>query len=107
MAATKSYHINPETGNPNLCRAEKGKCPFGSPEEHFPTKGEALLAYENRMALKDEHNKPLRKGGVKVDLLRNSSHETGYQARKYLLLWNHPEPELLTRYRGKVQEKEY
>lgn len=32
----KSYHVNPATGNPALCRAEKGKCPFGQHVGCFP-----------------------------------------------------------------------
>ena len=44
------YHINPETGNPNKCYAKQGRCPFGSDENHFPTKAEARSAYEGKMA---------------------------------------------------------
>lgn len=40
-----AYHINPETGNPGLCKAAQ-RCPFGSSEEHFPTKEDARRAYE-------------------------------------------------------------
>ncbi len=40
------YHINPKTGNPNICRADVS-CPFGDMEaDHYGTKGEALKAYE-------------------------------------------------------------
>lgn len=43
------YHINPETGRVNICRADpiKGRCPFGSAEEHFQDKEEARKHYEN------------------------------------------------------------
>lgn len=53
MAETKRYHINPKTGNPNVCHASL-RCPFGSPEEHFPTKAAALASYENSVA-EDKH----------------------------------------------------
>lgn len=38
------YHINPETGRVNICRATKQKCPYGGEtgqENHFSTKEEA------------------------------------------------------------------
>jgi len=41
-----TYHINPKTGNPGICHAEKGRCPFGSSEEHYESKSEARAAYE-------------------------------------------------------------
>lgn len=42
------YHINPKTGRVNICRADpaKGKCPFGSAQEHFEDKTEARKHYE-------------------------------------------------------------
>ncbi len=44
-----SYHINPKTGNPGICRATKF-CPFGSMEgEHFASKAEARAFYEGEM----------------------------------------------------------
>lgn len=39
------YHINPETGNPGVCRATK-QCRFGSANEHYGSKDEARAAYE-------------------------------------------------------------
>lgn len=42
-----SYHVNPETGNASQCRARKGKCPFGSAEEHYATLEEAAKAWES------------------------------------------------------------
>jgi HAD superfamily phosphoserine phosphatase-like hydrolase len=38
------YHVNPTTGNPSKCRAQKGKCPFAT--EHFSTAKEASRAWE-------------------------------------------------------------
>lgn len=46
------YHINPETGRPNQCRATKGGCPFGGDDAHHATKEEARAAYEKDMASK-------------------------------------------------------
>lgn len=40
------YHVNPETGNPNICRAVKGGCPFGGEEAHFDSKNDARKAFE-------------------------------------------------------------
>ena len=42
-----SYHINPNTGNPGICRAIN-TCPFGSSSEHYPTKDLARKAYESK-----------------------------------------------------------
>lgn len=41
-----TYHINPETGNPGLCKAVQ-RCPFGASDDHFSTKEDARKAYEN------------------------------------------------------------
>ena len=43
------YHVNPVTGEYGVCRAEKGKCPFGGTtgnENHFATEKEARKASE-------------------------------------------------------------
>lgn len=34
------YHIKKD-GTPGVCRAQDGKCPLGSNDEHFSTKEEA------------------------------------------------------------------
>jgi hypothetical protein len=39
------YHVNPDTGQPGLCRAQQ-QCRFGSAQEHYPTKEIAQKAYE-------------------------------------------------------------
>lgn len=39
------FHINPKTGEPGACRAEKS-CPFGNVDLHYDTKDEARAAYE-------------------------------------------------------------
>lgn len=46
---TAKYHINPQTGNPGVCRAQYS-CRFGSIEDdHYETKDAARAAYERRM----------------------------------------------------------
>lgn len=43
------YHINPKTGNANLCKAAKA-CPFGDLEkDHFSSASDARNAYEHVM----------------------------------------------------------
>ena len=44
-----AFHINPQTGNPNQCRAQKGNCPFGGAADHYESKAEARQAYEAKM----------------------------------------------------------
>ena len=45
------YHINPKTGNANICRANYGNCPYEKDDfaEHYDTKQEAQKAYEKHM----------------------------------------------------------
>lgn len=42
------YHIT-DKGEPGVCKAQKGGCPFGSPDEHFNSASQARYAYEARM----------------------------------------------------------
>ena len=45
------YHINPHSGNPGVCRAQRN-CPFGDlATEHYSTEFAAREAYENAEAL--------------------------------------------------------
>lgn len=45
------YHINPKTGNANICRAKFGNCPYEREDfaEHYGTKEDAQKAYEKQM----------------------------------------------------------
>ncbi len=43
---TAKYHVNSETGDAGLCRAEHGKCPFGSADEHYDSPLKARDAFE-------------------------------------------------------------
>lgn len=50
MSSGKIYHINPKTGNANICRAQLGKCPYEKDlADHYDTKDEAQQAYEKNM----------------------------------------------------------
>lgn len=65
------YHINPETGRPNLCSAEDGNCPYkssdGSPAPHFNTKEEARIYNEKEMNKEyGKSAKPISKPNKKV-----------------------------------------
>lgn len=39
-----AYHVNPETGEPGVCSAREGSCPFKA--EHYETAEEARKAFE-------------------------------------------------------------
>lgn len=41
----EKFHINTK-GEPGQCQAEHGRCPFGSEDEHYATRGGASAAYE-------------------------------------------------------------
>lgn len=43
--AEQRYHLNPKTGNPNICRANPDNCPYG-PVPHYGSKEEARAGYE-------------------------------------------------------------
>ena len=40
------YHINPKTGVPGLCHAQRGRCPFGDSSKHCDTPQQAVEALE-------------------------------------------------------------
>lgn len=40
-----AIHIN-SNGEPGVCKAQKGGCPFGAPDTHFESTAEASRAYE-------------------------------------------------------------
>jgi hypothetical protein len=43
------FHINPATGEVGKCSSTKGKCPFGTAEEHYTSQEAASAAYEESM----------------------------------------------------------
>lgn len=44
-----TYHVNPETGRPNICRATIQDCRFGSKSEHFESKQDAMTFTEKML----------------------------------------------------------
>lgn len=44
----QKFHIN-EDGNPGLCKAKPGNCPFGNELSHYSTAIEARSAFEKFM----------------------------------------------------------
>lgn len=49
----QKYHINPETGTVNICKAKKQECKFGlSQTEHYETKEQAQQQYEKNQQQK-------------------------------------------------------
>lgn len=57
------YHINRNTGEVGVCKAEKKPCPVGSAQDHFETEAEAIAARETKLS--EEHGNAL--SGVKRD----------------------------------------
>lgn len=45
----QKYHISPDTGRPNICRAQH-KCPIGGEDEHYSSKEEARAGFEKQMS---------------------------------------------------------
>lgn len=58
------YHIKKD-GMPGVCRAQNGKCPYGSEAEHFPTKEEAQNYADKKNEAIDKRNK------LAVQFIRN------------------------------------
>lgn len=46
---SRGWHVNPETGEPGLCRAAVS-CPFGGNDLHFDTENDARKFYEAKMS---------------------------------------------------------
>lgn len=64
------YHISPESGRPNICRAEKQNCPLktddGKPAPHFTDKAEAKAYVEGKLT--EEH-------GETASISKKQSHD--------------------------------
>lgn len=43
------FHIKPSTGDPGVCKANSGNCPFGSESEHYTSAEAAREAFEVKM----------------------------------------------------------
>lgn len=75
------YHINPETGRANICRATKRPCDYsvdGVPPKHYDTKEEAKAAHESN--LKEEYGGSFNtvSKSNKKEKLKNSSENPAY-----------------------------
>lgn len=48
------FHVNPETGNPGICTATNGKCPYkdenGNEVQHYDNPNDARISYEKSYA---------------------------------------------------------
>lgn len=72
-----AFHIN-KNGEPGLCQAEKGGCPFGTPDEHYGSRVQAREAYESTMPSfpttdesVDEKSYSWEKGEVEVEVIND------------------------------------
>jgi len=63
------YHISPESGRPNICRADKQECPVGG--SHFDNKADAKAYAEGK--LKEEHGGSFGNTVSKKDPLAKNS----------------------------------
>ena len=59
------YHINSK-GNPAVCRATKGKCPFGGADQHFESRKDVIAEAERRH---EQEATPTGNTGFSVDKL--------------------------------------
>lgn len=71
------YHINWK-GEPGICSASQGNCPFGSADDHFPSPEAARKAYEAQMSNLTEPLKSSRLNdsemkieNIRVNMLRS------------------------------------
>lgn len=61
-----SFHVNPTTGEPGLCRASVKACPFGGEADHYETQADARRAFEDSMASTIFSKAPRKISGVTV-----------------------------------------
>ena len=67
------YHINPDTGNPGLCKAAGDNCPFGGDDAHYDSPEGARAAYEEKMAQQSNLPPVATSDKLKIsDLVRQS-----------------------------------
>ena len=70
------YHLNPETGDPGLCRARRGSCPYGGPAVHYGSAEEARVAYEAQQREQgDSFTTPLRSSADLYRVVERGSSE--------------------------------
>lgn len=76
------YHISPESGRPNICRAEKQDCPVGG--SHFENKADAKAYAETQ--LKEEHGGSLGKMSKKSSTKEQEDYQDGVNHAKDALI---------------------
>lgn len=69
---SKRFHINRDTGRVAECRARKRACPFGSLEEHFPTREAAVTAAEDILSKEYGHQRQAQLKEMDADALANN-----------------------------------
>ena len=78
------YHVNPETGRANICRAEKGDCPLkgtdGKPAEHFTDKSAAKAHGEKMLASIHGATKTLKKPAKETKAAKTESKKKTVEA---------------------------
>lgn len=88
----RKYHLNPKTGNVNVCRAQKS-CPLGGDDLHFADPKEARTAYEKAMQTQIITSASNNKGSQ--DLALNSIMDTELLYRMiyegYIMVQTHPD----------------
>jgi hypothetical protein len=83
------YHINQETGEPGVCRARVGECPYGSSSPHFESESEARKAYEAQM---EDYEKFKKSPLGKLDDLLDRAFTAASRSSEKIVSWldNHP-----------------
>lgn len=66
------YHINPETGNPGICRATK-QCKFGDISSHYASRDEARQVYESKMGSLNVNLRTIKASTVKKAINKKNS----------------------------------
>lgn len=54
------YHVNPSTGDANVCRSTLGRCPFGGQDDHHGSAADARRSFEAKMEGSTAHLEALK-----------------------------------------------
>lgn len=78
-----AIHIN-SNGEPGVCKAQKGGCPFGAPDTHFESTAEAAVAYESAQKAMGNGINPrqVKEDGTYEDDVNFASFESKEEALK-------------------------
>lgn len=81
------FHINPETGRVNICRATVKECPVSGQENHYETKAEAYAAREQSLTAElGTFAAPVKKE-VEAPKPQYSKEETAERDRAINVIW--------------------